>query len=240
MPPRAFWNVYDIPPPIISVSTLSRRLFITEILEETLEPPRIATKGRTGLSTALPRKSISFSIRYPTTAVSTNFVTPTLEQCALWAVPNASLTNTSQIDARSLLNSSPFLVSSGLKRVFSRRITSPSFIAATAALALSPTTVSSAANLTSCPRSSVSLFATGASENALSGPFGLPRCEQRITLPPSLISFLIVGSAATRRFSSVILPSISCTLKSHLTRTLLSFTLISSTDFLLSILILHY
>ena len=42
---------------------------------------------------------------------------------------------------------------------------------------------------------------------------------------------------ATRRFSSVIFPSISGTLKSHLTRTFFPFTLISSTDFLLSIIL---
>ena len=36
----------------------------------------------------------------------------TLEQCALCAVPNASFTNTSQREASSLLNSSPFFVSS--------------------------------------------------------------------------------------------------------------------------------
>ena len=119
--------------------------------------------------------------------------------------------------------------------MFSRRITSPLFIASTAALALSPTTVSSAANLTSCPRSSESLLATGANENALSAPFGLPRCEQRITFPPSAINFFIVGSAATRRVSSVILSPSNGTLKSHLHKTLLPLTLISSTDFLLSI-----
>ena len=68
---------------MIKVSTLSSRLLITEILLETFAPPRIATKGLSGLFTAFPKKSISFCIKYPTTAVSTNFVTPTLEQCAL-------------------------------------------------------------------------------------------------------------------------------------------------------------
>ena len=68
-------------------------------------------------------------------------------------------------------------------------------------------------------------------------PFGLPRWEQRITLPPSLTSFLMVGRAATRRFSSVIFPSFKGTLKSQRTRTLFPFTLISSTDFLFSIFI---
>ena len=38
-------------------------ILITLILSETLEPPRIATKGLSGLFTALPRNAISFSIR---------------------------------------------------------------------------------------------------------------------------------------------------------------------------------
>ena len=67
---------------------------------------------------------------------------------------------------------------------------------------------------------------------------GMPKCEQRITFPPSAINFLIVGSAATRRFSSVIFPSCNGTLKSHLTNTFLPFTLISSTDFLFNIIYL--
>ena len=59
-----------------------------------------------------------------------------------------------------------------------------------------------------------------------------PRCEQRITFPPSAISFLIVGRAATSLFSSVISPFFNGTLKSHLQSTRLPLTLISSTDFL--------
>ena len=121
--------------------------------------------------------------------------------------------------------------------MFSRRITSPSFIASTAALAFGPTTSGSAANFTSCPRSSESLTATGANDNSGFGsPFGFPRCEQRITFPPSAINFFIVGKAATKRFSSVIFPSCNGTLKSQRTNTLCPFTLISSTDFLLSII----
>ena len=147
---------------MMSVSHFSRRLEITFSLSATFAPPRIATKGLTGFSTAFPRKSISFCIRYPTTAVSTSAATPTFEQCALCAVPNASFTNTSQMLARSLEKASPFFVSSALKRVFSRRITSPSFIASTAARTVSSTTSKLGTNFTSCPRSSVSLFATGA------------------------------------------------------------------------------
>ena len=123
-----------------------------------------------------------------------------------------------------------FLVSSLRKRVFWSSTTSPSFIAATAAFAFSPTTVSSSANTTGLPRYSDRRSATGARENFASGPFfGLPRWLHRITLPPSAISFLMVGSAATMRLSLVILPSFIGTLKSQRTSTFLPETLMSST-----------
>ena len=77
---------------MIIVSTFSNKLLITAILSETLDPPNIATKGLTGLFTASPKNFNSFWIKYPHTAVSTNLVTPSVEEWALWAVPNASLT----------------------------------------------------------------------------------------------------------------------------------------------------
>ena len=56
--------------------------------------------------------------------------------------------------------------------------------------------------------------ATGARDSSGFGsPLGFPRWEQRITFPPSAISFLMVGRAATRRFSSVILPSLKGNVK---------------------------
>ena len=164
---------------------------------------------------------------------------PAVEQCALWHAPKASFTYTSQREASSFEKLSSFFVSSFLNLVFWRRTTSPSFMAATAALALGPTTSSSAAKTTSLPSFSESLFATGANDSSSLGPFlTLPRCEQRITFPPSFINFLIVGRAATILFSSVITPAFKGTLKSHLTRTLSPFTLISSIDFLLSIILI--
>ena len=57
-----------MPPPMITVSAISSRLLITPILEETLLPPRIATRGRLGLASAPPMTSSSFSIRKPETA----------------------------------------------------------------------------------------------------------------------------------------------------------------------------
>ena len=99
---------------MISVSHFSRRFEITLSLSATFAPPRIATNGRSGFSTALPRYSISLSIRYPTAFSLTKSVTPTVEQCALCAVPKASFTYISQRDARSLENASAFFSSSGL------------------------------------------------------------------------------------------------------------------------------
>ena len=85
-----------MPPPMMRVSHFSSRLEITFNLSATFAPPRIATNGRTGFSTAFPRNAISFSIKYPTTLEppfsEMNFVTPATEACALWEEPNASHT----------------------------------------------------------------------------------------------------------------------------------------------------
>ena len=100
----ALKNVYDIPPPIINVSTLSSKLFITVILSETFLPPIIATKGLSGLFKASPKNLISFSIKNPETA-GKNSATPAVELCALCAVPKASFTYISAKDASSFENS---------------------------------------------------------------------------------------------------------------------------------------
>jgi len=63
--PCALKNVYIIPPQIIRLSTLSIKFSITEILSDTFFPPKIATKGLSGFSKALPIISISFWIKYP-------------------------------------------------------------------------------------------------------------------------------------------------------------------------------
>ena len=55
---------------------------------------RSATNGRFGFSSAPPRETISFSISRPATAGS-RCATPSVEACARWAVPKASLTKTS-------------------------------------------------------------------------------------------------------------------------------------------------
>lgn len=146
---------------------------------------------------------------------------------------NASFTKISAREASSLEKFSSLFVSSALYLTFSRSITSPSLSSAAIALALGPTTSASSASLTSTPRYSESLFATGARLNSgLYSPLGLPRCEQSITFAPCSIKYLIVGRAATILLSLVISPSLSGTLKSQRARTFLPFTSMSSIVFL--------
>ena len=60
LPPIALLNVYAIPPPIISPSTLSNKFSITPIFDETFAPPSIAKNGLFGLFNASPIIPISF------------------------------------------------------------------------------------------------------------------------------------------------------------------------------------
>jgi len=53
--PRAFRKVKTIPPPMMTLSHFAIRDSITPILEDTLDPPTMAAKGRTGLDTAPSR-----------------------------------------------------------------------------------------------------------------------------------------------------------------------------------------
>ena len=78
-----------MPPPMMTVSAISSRLLMTPILEETLEPPRMATRGRLGLARAPPMISSSFWIRKPDTA-GRYWATPAVEAWARWTAPKAS------------------------------------------------------------------------------------------------------------------------------------------------------
>ena len=62
---------------------------MTPILEETLLPPRMATRGRLGLARAPPMTSSSFSIRKPDTA-GRQAATPAVEAWARCTAPKAS------------------------------------------------------------------------------------------------------------------------------------------------------
>ena len=77
--PKDFKNVNAIPPPIIILSTFSIKFSITVILSDTFAPPKIATKGLSGLERAFPIIEISFSTKNPT-ADGKNLHSPTFEQ----------------------------------------------------------------------------------------------------------------------------------------------------------------
>ena len=98
--PKAFKKVNIIPPPIINLSAFSSKADITSILSDTLEPPRMATYGLWGLSTAPPINLISFSSKKPAAVSLIWAAIPTFDAAALWAVPKASFTNTSPKDAQ--------------------------------------------------------------------------------------------------------------------------------------------
>ena len=64
---------------------------MTLILSETFAPPRIAANGRFGASSSFESIASSRSMSSPAYA-GRNLAIPTVEACARWAVPNASLT----------------------------------------------------------------------------------------------------------------------------------------------------
>ena len=221
-----------MPPPMMMVSAMFSRLLMTPILEETLLPPKMATRGRLGSAMAPPRNSSSFWIRKPETA-GRYAATPAVEAWARCTAPKASDTYRSAMSASFLANSGSFLVSPGSKRVFSSSRICPGCRAAALVWASGPTT--SWAKITSRPSSSLRRFATGARLSLGSGPFlGLPRWEQAMTAAPFSSRYWMVGSAATMRLSLVMAPvSLSWgTLKSQRSRAFLPRTSTSRTVFL--------
>ena len=77
--PFAFKKVKAMPPPIMTLSTRLPKFSMTPIFPDTFAPPRMATKGRTGFSTAPSRYTISFLRRKPAAEAEMNLVMPTVE-----------------------------------------------------------------------------------------------------------------------------------------------------------------
>mmetsp|Transcript_3307 Transcript_3307/g.4944 ORF Transcript_3307/g.4944 Transcript_3307/m.4944 type:complete len:221 (+) Transcript_3307:161-823(+) len=77
--PFALRKVKTIPPPMITLSHLSRSASRTVILEETLDPPTIAAIGFFPLVTAPSRYSSSFARRNPPTDGLRYLVTPSVD-----------------------------------------------------------------------------------------------------------------------------------------------------------------
>src|SRR5271165_1454610 len=97
-------------------------------------------------------------------------------------------------------------------RVFSRQSTSPGRMAFTAARAFSP--MQSSPKATGRPSTSAIAGTSGLSESLRSGPFGRPKCDSRITLPPLAAMSRMVGAARAMRVTSATLPFSTGTLKS--------------------------
>mmetsp|Transcript_16974 Transcript_16974/g.34946 ORF Transcript_16974/g.34946 Transcript_16974/m.34946 type:complete len:220 (-) Transcript_16974:462-1121(-) len=77
--PLALRKVKTMPPPMTTLSHLSRRASSTVILEDTLDPPTIAAIGLSPLFTAPSRYSSSLARRKPETEGEMNLVTPSVE-----------------------------------------------------------------------------------------------------------------------------------------------------------------
>ena len=180
--PWAARNVYAMAPPMARQSTRSSRLVITGILSDTLAPPRIAMKGCSGFSSALDRYATSFCMRKPMPA-GRRCATPSVEACARWAAPKASLTYRSLPAASALAKTGSFFFSPGWKRRFSRRMTSPSFMAVTAVSTSGPT--QSARHATGRPINSERRLPAGARRmDSTTSPLGRPRWLQSTRRPP--------------------------------------------------------
>ncbi len=94
--PAAAKKVLAMPPPTIIWSHFSDKANSTSSLLETLEPPTIATNGLAGWAKAFSNASNSAANKGPAQATGAKRATPWVEAWARWAVPKASMTNTSQ------------------------------------------------------------------------------------------------------------------------------------------------
>ena len=90
--PEASRKVFAIPPPTISWSTLFASAARMVSLVETFDPATIATSGRFGAASALPRASSSAAISGPAQATLAKRAAPCVVASARCAVPKASFT----------------------------------------------------------------------------------------------------------------------------------------------------
>src|SRR5215467_13990391 len=151
---------------------------------------------------------------------------PSTEAWARCATEKASLTKMSPSAASCAAKPGSLRSSPEWNRVFSRHRMSPGFMAFTAAAARSP--MQSSANATGRLRTAAIAGANGLSDCAESGPFGRPKWESRITLPPLSAISRMVGATRSMRVVSATLPSSTGTLRSTRTSTRLPLTSASS------------
>ncbi len=99
---------------------------------------------------------------------------------------------------------------------------SPGFMASTAARALSP--MQSSANATGRASTSAMAGTRSPSDSFGSNPFGRPKWDSRITLPPLSAISRMVGATRSMRVVSATLPFSTGTLRSTRTSTRLPLT----------------
>src|SRR5947209_10779052 len=151
---------------------------------------------------------------------------PSTEAWARCATEKASLTKMSPSAASCATKAGSLCSSPGWKRVFSRHRMSPGFMAFTAAAARSP--MQSSANATGRLSTAAIAGANGLSDCFGSGPFGRPKWESKITLPPLSAISRMVGATRSMRVVSATLPFSTGTLRSTRTSTRLPLTSASS------------
>src|SRR5258707_7949979 len=151
---------------------------------------------------------------------------PSTEAWARCATEKASLTKMSPSAASCATKAGSLRSSPGWKRVFSRHRMSPGFMAFTAAAARSP--MQSSANATGRLSTAAIAGANGLSDCFGSGPFGRPKWESKITLPPLSAISRMVGATRSMRVVSATLPFSTGTLRSTRTSTRLPLTSASS------------
>ena len=189
----------------------------------------MATKGRLNPVNNLDNCSTSTCIKKPNALSLIFCAIPTVDACALCAVANASLINTSPSEAQNLASSTLFFDSAlsfkSSNLVFSNTKISP-FFKFLAAFWTSAPLVDFIKITLLLGKSSASFCATKFNDLSFlsSSVLTLPKCESRIIEAFLSNIYLIVGKAASILFISIILPLLIGTLKSTLRMTFLLFS----------------
>ena len=179
---------------------------MTSILPEIFDPPRMATNGCPGRSSAPCRYASSRSMSSPATAGVRWCATPSVDAWARCAAPKASFTYRSPSCASPRASRGSLVSSPPRKRVFSSNTICPS-VSAIVAFCASSVSVLSTKETSRLGISSLRRRETGSSEYLASGlPFGRPRCDSTTMRAPRSASSSSVGIAARMRVSSVMWP----------------------------------
>ena len=118
--PIAPKNVFAMPPPMTSTSSLPTRFSKRSILVDTFAPPTTAPTGHLGVESAASSAVSSACIRRPA-QLGNSLARLMVLACARCAAENASLQNTSPSAARRAAKAASLASSPAWKRMFSNR-----------------------------------------------------------------------------------------------------------------------